>query len=490
MDAQAKSVKRRKRSSRAPPNTKLDRLYRQVESIDHSESANDNNDGDLPASNHKKKVLPSAPTSGIDNDAKQSTFLGRALDLSALEALAKDFEDGIERKLHQPTIPTIVQTPVPTPTVPNGSPTKKEPKTLDVKKVFNKQKANLATAFVKEVDHKLTGGKITEALAHTGGIRIEWSKTLLKTAGLAEYRRATQDLTNKDGEVLSVGTYFGKITLADKIITDTCKAEYLNLDPKDSGIDICPDRLHNTIVHEFCHLANFILSGVSKGHGASFKAWGRKASIAFSHLKVEVKTFHSYEIEYKYGWECVSCKQMYYRHSQSIDVSKNACGECKGKLVQIKPDVKAIIEGSYEEFVKKRFAQMKGLKGADGKAMRLIEKMKIIGAEWKQTKAKKEAATNNPLHLHPTDSTAIKYPIQQNSAADFTTGNSKSAPINLADDSGVDLADDDDDDHQAERGGEWDDEGLDHWNEEADGHEDDVVRKLDTLWGCDGRVRG
>ena len=462
--------------------------------MDCSESAKeDDSEGELPASNHQKVALPSAPTSGTSTDAKNQTLLSRALDLSALEALTRDFEDGIERKLHQPVIPTIARTSAPISIVPNGSPIKRESKTSDAKKVFNKKKADLANAFVKEVDHKLTGGKIAEALTQTGGIRIEWSKTLLKTAGVAEYRRiTTQDLTTKDGKVLPVRTYFGKITLADKIITDSCKTEFLSLTPKDSGTDICPDRLHNTIVHEFCHLANFILSGVSKGHGASFKTWGRKASIAFSHLEVEVKTFHTYEIEYKYVWECVSCKEKYCRHSQSIDVSKSACGECKGKLVQIKPAAKAIVEGSYEEFVKKRFAQMKGLKGADGKAMKLVEKMKIIGAEWKQIKAKKGAATNDPLYSHPTDSTAITHSIQQNSAADFATGNSKSAPIDLADDSGVDLADDDhdDDDGEVERRGEWDDEGLDRWNEEADGHEDDVVRNSDILWGGDGRVRG
>lgn len=103
------------------------------------------------------------------------------------------------------------------------------------------------------------------------------------------------------------------------------------------------DRLINTLAHEYCHLANYMISNVTNNpHGTSFKIWGQKCKEALKDhpvygSRVEVTTKHSYKIDWKYVWCCVDCGQSYGRHSKSIDPAKSTCGKCKGLLQQIKP---------------------------------------------------------------------------------------------------------------------------------------------------------
>jgi predicted SprT family Zn-dependent metalloprotease len=65
-------------------------------------------------------------------------------------------------------------------------------------------------------------------------------------------------------------------------------------------------RLVNTLAHEFCHLANFMISNVhDRPHSKSFKAWGQKCGKALRDhpiygSQILVTTRHSYDIDYKY----------------------------------------------------------------------------------------------------------------------------------------------------------------------------------------------
>ena len=47
---------------------------------------------------------------------------------------------------------------------------------------------------------------------------------------------------------------------------------------------------------------------------------------------ITVSTTHSYAIAYKYSWRCQGCGGTIGRHSKSIDVTRQACGGCHGKL--------------------------------------------------------------------------------------------------------------------------------------------------------------
>ena len=208
------------------------------------------------------------------------------------------------------------------------SPSKKnqsvrDPKKYEAKKSFTLKKHGIAEAFLRELDESVTDGKVSEMAALTGGVKIIWSKKLNTTAGRANWKQETMRATTRgaDGNPETKITYrhYASIELAEKVIDDE-------------------ERLLNVIAHEFCHLANFMVSGVRNNpHGKEFKAWAAKCSEQFGDRGIHVTTKHSYDIDYKYIWECTNCSTEFKRHSKSIDPSKHQCGSCKSKLVQTKP---------------------------------------------------------------------------------------------------------------------------------------------------------
>lgn len=188
------------------------------------------------------------------------------------------------------------------------------------KSSFEATKAATAVAFLDELDAKITDGKISQLAESTGGIKLQWTKTLTTTAGRANWRKETVRTTSPDGSESSV-TYkhHASIELSEKVIDDD-------------------HRLLNVLAHEFCHLANFMISGITNNpHGKEFKQWAAKCSTTFRARGITVTTKHTYEIDFKYVWKCEDCSSSYKRHSKSINTGKHRCGGCKGKLVQIKP---------------------------------------------------------------------------------------------------------------------------------------------------------
>ncbi|KAL8709988.1 MAG: hypothetical protein Q9225_007366, partial [Loekoesia sp. 1 TL-2023] len=145
-------------------------------------------------------------------------------------------------------------------------------------------------------------------------------------------------------------------------------------------------RLINVIAHEYCHLLNFMISNVKdQPHGREFKKWAKICSTAFAHRGVNVTTKHTYEISYKYIWECTHCGTEYKRHSKSIDPARHSCGKCKEKLVQVKPVPRREGKGmsEYQRYVKERFAGLK----KERPEMSMGEVMAVLGREFREMKA-------------------------------------------------------------------------------------------------------
>jgi hypothetical protein len=144
----------------------------------------------------------------------------------------------------------------PSPTLsPRKSPTKKTVKERDAKKRFEAQKQELAKAFLQKLDDKITKGEIGQLTSNTGGVALIWSKKLNSTAGRANWRRETITKKYADGKIDRSYKHHANIELAEKVIDDE-------------------DRLLNVLAHEFCHLANFMISGVKDNpHGKEFKEW-------------------------------------------------------------------------------------------------------------------------------------------------------------------------------------------------------------------------
>lgn len=206
--------------------------------------------------------------------------------------------------------------------------TEKKKAALVRKKSFDNKKAQIADEFLKILDEAVSGGQLQKLAEETGGVRIIWSKNLLTTAGRANWKREKigkeSRISESGSEPSTLIKQHATIELAERIIDSE-------------------DRLINTVAHEYCHLANYMISNIHNNpHGASFKLWGRKCKEALKNHpvyggRVEVTTKHSYQIDYKYVWSCVDCGQNYGRHSKSIDTAKSRCGACKGLLQQIKP---------------------------------------------------------------------------------------------------------------------------------------------------------
>ena len=131
-------------------------------------------------------------------------------------------------------------------------------------------------------------------------MRVTWAKRLVKTAGRTIMRRRGTE-------------YSCEIELSEKVLD-------------------AEDRLRNTLAHEMCHAAAWLVNHNSKPpHGPVFKTWARAVEAAFPDLTIT--TCHSYAIRYKYHYTCSSCAFVYGRHSKSIDVLTQRCGKCQGFLV-------------------------------------------------------------------------------------------------------------------------------------------------------------
>ncbi|EZF30838.1 hypothetical protein H109_06059 [Trichophyton interdigitale MR816] len=261
----------------------------------------------------------------------------------------------------------------------NASPGKKQAKAsastkkalATKKREFDERKHSLATNFFNELDTMVTGGEILKLAKSAGGVNIAWNNKLTTTAGRATWKKelitrnrdSTEQLlidsssanlcspnTSSSHASSSITSSTTSSLFTDELSIPSSKSSVLRSIRHNATIELaekiidCEGRLLNTLAHEYCHLANFMISGVlDQPHGASFKQWAKKCKTALDGHpeysgKVEISTKHSYLINYKYMWCCTACGQEYGRHSRSIDPVKVRCGKCyDGKLLQVKP---------------------------------------------------------------------------------------------------------------------------------------------------------
>jgi predicted SprT family Zn-dependent metalloprotease len=239
----------------------------------------------------------------------------------------------------------------------------------DTKRAFEKSKHEIAAKFLEELDSVITQGRLAELAASTGGIQLNWTNKLNTTAGRANWKRETVRTTPAGcGEATITHRHRASIELAGKVIDDE-------------------HRLLNVVAHEFCHLANFMISGVTANpHGKEFKVWAAKCSRAFADRGIEVTTKHSYDIDFKYVWECTACATEFKRHSKSINPERHRCGSCKGELRQMKPVPRVLTrESEYQKFMKE---QMKLLKEENPKSPQK-EIMKLVAQKWSRQEPKR-----------------------------------------------------------------------------------------------------
>ncbi|EQL00442.1 HMG box-containing protein [Ophiocordyceps sinensis CO18] len=280
---------------------------------------------------------------------------------------SQDFMDDWNER-HSPTkslLYPVLERPI------KESPAKDSP-TKVIKKSFDARKRLLAEQFLHELDDIITDGKISELVKSTGGVELVWTKTLNTTAGRANWRRETTRTKSASGTPISVThKHHASIELAEKII-DT------------------EDKLLNVLAHEFCHLANFMVSGITNNpHGKEFKAWAAKCSRAFGDSRgIQVTTKHTYDIDFKYMWACTACGAEYKRHSKSVDPQRHRWGgggAARGGGG--KPS-------DWQMFVKE---QMKTVRQKNPGSPQK-EVMKIVAERWAKAKRDLVAATDAPAN--------------------------------------------------------------------------------------------
>ncbi|CAG9825392.1 unnamed protein product [Phaedon cochleariae] len=133
---------------------------------------------------------------------------------------------------------------------------------------------------------------------------LEWNDRLLNTAGQCHCKKIIRRSGKLERSV--------RIVLSNKVL--------------DSA-----ERLRDTLVHEMCHAATWIVNCVSDGHGMYWKAWAYKAMKTYPELP-PISRCHNYVVNTKYTYKCTGCGYSIGRHTKSLDVERKRCGYCHGKF--------------------------------------------------------------------------------------------------------------------------------------------------------------
>ncbi|KAJ0003031.1 hypothetical protein NQD34_008180, partial [Periophthalmus magnuspinnatus] len=165
---------------------------------------------------------------------------------------------------------------------------------------FTQNKEELTSRLFKLYNASVFDGKLPATMS------VTWNKKMRKTAGYCV-----------TGQERGGGGRYARIELSQKVC--------------DSA-----DRLRDTLIHEMCHAATWLINGVRDGHGTFWKLYARKSTVVHPELPV-VTRCHSYDIKYKFQYQCTRCQNTIGRHSKSLDTERFACALCTGKLVLLQP---------------------------------------------------------------------------------------------------------------------------------------------------------
>ncbi|ELU08921.1 hypothetical protein CAPTEDRAFT_178344 [Capitella teleta] len=131
-------------------------------------------------------------------------------------------------------------------------------------------------------------------------MEVNWNVRLTKTAGFCTYKKQMPTATGR----------WAKIELSVKVC--------------DSA-----ERLRDTMIHEMCHAAVWLIHGQNDHHGPLWQLYARKSNRIHEDLTT-ISRCHTYEIQTKYTYKCNKCGYEIGRHSKSLDIEKKVCGYCRG----------------------------------------------------------------------------------------------------------------------------------------------------------------
>ncbi|KAJ6569622.1 SprT-like family-domain-containing protein [Mycena capillaripes] len=180
-----------------------------------------------------------------------------------------------------------------------GSPNK-SPKKLSLAarmKLEAQERAAHREEYAEQVYSWLNRVVFKDQLPSLKDIEIKWNSRLLTTAGRAQFHRDRH------------GKEHAEIQLATKVVD-------------------CDERIRNTLSHEMCHLACWIIDKqIKESHGKFFHRWARRVEKKDPNIIISVE--HTYEISYDFEWQCGDCDQTVGRYTNSIDHTVTKCPWCK-----------------------------------------------------------------------------------------------------------------------------------------------------------------
>ncbi|XP_048191776.1 germ cell nuclear acidic protein isoform X2 [Perognathus longimembris pacificus] len=94
------------------------------------------------------------------------------------------------------------------------------------------------------------------------------------------------------------------------------------------------DRIRDTLIHEICHVASWLIDGVQDSHGDSWKFYAKKCNEIHPELPM-ITRCHNYRINYKIYYECIQCGARIGRYTKSLNTERFLCTNCKGTLVML-----------------------------------------------------------------------------------------------------------------------------------------------------------
>ena len=155
------------------------------------------------------------------------------------------------------------------------------------------------------------------------------------------FNRKLPKVTTSDPSKLKSPWRYLKISINRRLRTTSGRAFlknswYDNKKYRTAEIELNPRLVHrvsylkNTLVHEMCHVAMWIIDETIKpAHGKLFKKYADQAMTAVPILAITAS--HTREPLSRYTYECTKCDQSWGRQ-RKIDLSVSRCGKCRSKL--------------------------------------------------------------------------------------------------------------------------------------------------------------
>ncbi|XP_065836217.1 germ cell nuclear acidic protein-like isoform X2 [Oscarella lobularis] len=210
---------------------------------------------------------------------------------------------------------------------------------------YNRYKSSLISDLFIIYNESVFNGKLPDDL------KFEWNARLTSTAGSCAY-------TWKNNERSAT------ITLSTKIIDSY-------------------ERLRDTLIHELCHAATWIIDNDRHAHhGPAWKKWVRIAESIHPDLPC-VSRCHNYSINTKYTYICQNsdCYFSEGRHSKSINLDRARCPVCMSRLQLMNKSghSSAARSNPYCDFVKQNFARVQ----RENPHLKFHEISKILASQYR-----------------------------------------------------------------------------------------------------------